>query len=71
MKNALETDKTMKEELGKIYDLFISFMECKMNVDIRETLLKLYEDSFNLEARKNDLLYAERAIVVAGLFFIT
>jgi len=68
MENVLHTDNAMKQELGKLYDLVISFMESKMNADILEPLLKLYEDSFDLEARKNDLLYAERAIVVAGLF---
>jgi len=68
MENVLVTDKAMKYELGKVYDLFISFMESKMNVDIKEPLLRLYEEPFDLKTRKYDLLSAERAIVVAGLF---
>jgi len=58
----------MKKELGEIYDCFLSFFKSGKNKDIWEPLLKLYENSLDLEERKKQLLSAERSIVVAGMF---
>jgi len=58
----------MKEELGEIYDLFISFFKSGKHNDIWKPVLKLYKNSLDLEKRKKELLSAERSIVVAGMF---
>ena len=70
MEETLVADKKMKEELGEVYDLVKTFIESEINMDIQEPLLRLYDNSLHLETRKNDLLFAERSIVVAGLVLI-
>lgn len=70
IEETLVADKKMKEELGDIYDLVKTFIESEINMDIQEPLLRLYDNSLHFETRKNDLLFAERSIVVAGLVLI-
>ena len=64
----LQRDREMKEELGEIYDIAISFFNRGKNNDIWEPLLKLYQQSLDLKGRKKELLTAERSIVIAGVF---